>query len=216
MNRRERRARDRAARAAVEETPLQIQLRVVLEQQCRAIADKLKPMLPAGVGFSLFLSDFGAKGNLAYVSTCDRKDMMRQVQSWLIKEGAGLVPVDEPTMRQVLRDADAGRIKLTAEDEKEVDRDGARAEELYRMLVGKFLVSFSRAYPDAGWEVIAPVLIRAAALHAMAGAGMPVEDFAVLAEAVAREFQAEAETVRAKAEAVMSAAAAERAKGAPS
>lgn len=66
-----------------EETLVQKQVRLVLEQQCRQIANLLKPQVPAGVGFILFLSDFGEGGNIAYVSTVERAGAIKLMQEWL-------------------------------------------------------------------------------------------------------------------------------------
>jgi hypothetical protein len=71
-----------------QESLVEKQVRLVLEQQCRAIADKLKDMCPAGVGFALFLADYGEKGNTAYVSSVDREDMIRLVEEWLERQKA--------------------------------------------------------------------------------------------------------------------------------
>jgi hypothetical protein len=68
------------------ETIVQKQVRLVLEQQCREIAEKLTAMVPAGVGFALFLMDYGVRGNLAYVSTVSREDMIKQVKEWLARQ----------------------------------------------------------------------------------------------------------------------------------
>jgi hypothetical protein len=67
----------------VRENRVQVQLRFVLEQQCRELAELLKSKVPAGVGFTLFLSDYGEGGNVAYVSTIDRHDSIRLVREWL-------------------------------------------------------------------------------------------------------------------------------------
>lgn len=66
-----------------DETLVQKQVRLVLEQQCRQIAALLQPQVPAGVGFILFLSDFGDGGNTAYVSTVERASAIKLVQEWL-------------------------------------------------------------------------------------------------------------------------------------
>jgi len=72
-----------------DESFVQKQVRLVLEQQTRDIADKLKTWCPAGVGFLLFLADYGAKGNLAYVSTCCREDAIKLVEEWLGRQPSG-------------------------------------------------------------------------------------------------------------------------------
>ena len=68
------------------ETFVQKQVRLVIEKQCRELADDLKAKVPAGVGFALFLFDFGTKGNVAYVSTADRTDMMNLLTEWMERE----------------------------------------------------------------------------------------------------------------------------------
>lgn len=65
------------------ETATDVQVRLVMERQCRELADGLKAKVPAGVGFALFLFDFGADGNTAYVSTAKREDMIALVREWL-------------------------------------------------------------------------------------------------------------------------------------
>lgn len=67
------------------ETVTETQVRLVLERQCREYANLLKAKVPAGVGFALFLFDFGADGNTAYVSTADRDDMLRLIDEWSAK-----------------------------------------------------------------------------------------------------------------------------------
>lgn len=64
------------------------QVRLVLEQQCRDLASHLKPKVPAGVGFLLFLADHGAEGNMAYVSSVERQSAIKLVQEWLDHQDA--------------------------------------------------------------------------------------------------------------------------------
>jgi hypothetical protein len=71
-----------------DETLVQKQVRLVLERQCRELADLLKTKVPAGVGFALFLFDFGEKGNTAYVSTAQRDDMIKLIWEWLDHQDA--------------------------------------------------------------------------------------------------------------------------------
>lgn len=54
------------------ETRTETQVRMVLETQCREAADLLKANTPAGTVFCLVLADVGERGNVAYVSTCER------------------------------------------------------------------------------------------------------------------------------------------------
>lgn len=90
------------------ETFVQKQVRLVLEQQCRDIAEKLKAMCPAGVGFTLFLTDFGEKGNTSYVSTCDREDMIRLLEEHLERQGRIRTPVTSRVRAETLRDVADG------------------------------------------------------------------------------------------------------------
>lgn len=69
----------------VAETFVDKQVRLVLEKQTREIANVVKERVPAGVGFALFLFDFGADGNIGYVSTAQRDDMIRLIEEWLTK-----------------------------------------------------------------------------------------------------------------------------------
>ena len=71
------------------ETPTQVQVRLILEQECRRLADVVKRELPPGQqGFGLFLFDFGAGGNIAYVSNADRQDMIRAMREWIERQEA--------------------------------------------------------------------------------------------------------------------------------
>lgn len=91
-----------------EETLVQKQVRLVLEQQTHDVAEKLKAMVPAGVGFTLFLVDYGEKGNLAYVSSADREDMIKNIEEWLERQGRTRTPVTNRIQASTLRDvADA-------------------------------------------------------------------------------------------------------------
>jgi hypothetical protein len=71
------------------ESNADLQIRLILEKRCRQIADTIKHLLPAGTGFSLWLFDFGLPGNLAYVSSADRDDMLRLIAEWLSKQDGG-------------------------------------------------------------------------------------------------------------------------------
>lgn len=68
------------------ETIVEKQVRLVLEKQTRELVDKMKPWVPAGVGFILFLADYGVKGNVAYVSTIEREDALKTVAQWLSRQ----------------------------------------------------------------------------------------------------------------------------------
>lgn len=70
------------------ESLVEKQVRLVQERQCRALADKIKPMLPAGTGFLLFLADLGDDGNMSYVSTVSRESAIKLTQEWLDHQDA--------------------------------------------------------------------------------------------------------------------------------
>ncbi len=75
------------------------QLRLVLERQCQELADHLKPKVPAGVGYFLLLSDYGAVGNTAYVSTFERASAIELMQEWLDRQDDNY---DVKTLRELL------------------------------------------------------------------------------------------------------------------
>lgn len=47
------------------------------------VAKKLKAAMPPGVGFTLFLFEYGNKGFTSYISTADREDMISLIKEWL-------------------------------------------------------------------------------------------------------------------------------------
>lgn len=47
------------------------------------IVPYLKAEMPEGIGFALFMFDFGEKGNIAYASSAKREDMIKGVREWL-------------------------------------------------------------------------------------------------------------------------------------
>ncbi len=196
MNRRERRAQAKSGRetpAPREETFVEKQVRLVLEGQCREIADKLKAMCPAGTGFALFLMDYGSKGNLAYVATVDRADMIKTVQEWPARELRTGDP--DGAMRQAVRAINAG-VKLPAELEGEVDRDAAWSVELSDRVRREVLIPWCHEHAEAGPDIAGGALIQVAALHLMAGLGMGPDDFGEFARATAELFKDEARAIR--------------------
>jgi hypothetical protein len=60
---------------------------IVSPEDMRGIADRLKEMLRErgieGVGFTLLFFDYGPGGNLQYVSTAERTDMIVAMQEFL-------------------------------------------------------------------------------------------------------------------------------------
>jgi hypothetical protein len=58
----------------------------LLEYDARNLSDTIRNELPKGVGFTLFLFDYGGKGRLTYLSTAKRDDMLRTIAAWLVIE----------------------------------------------------------------------------------------------------------------------------------
>lgn len=58
----------------------------LLELEARELAVELRHQLPENLGFTLFVFDYGEKGNLTYVSTANRNDMLRTIGVWLMSE----------------------------------------------------------------------------------------------------------------------------------
>lgn len=90
-----------------DESHVQKQVRLLLETQGRKTADMIRHSLPAGVGFALFIFDFGAQDspgrNAAfYLSNADRGDVARFVIDWAKREG--VEPLELGQLRE-LRDA---------------------------------------------------------------------------------------------------------------
>lgn len=60
-------------------------MREALQETLREMANILKACLPEGIGYTLWLYDYGAKGNTVYISTAVREDMIKLVKEWLAK-----------------------------------------------------------------------------------------------------------------------------------
>lgn len=57
-----------------------------LETTLREWGRKMKAVLPEGVGYTLFLYDYGAKGNMFYLSTAQREDMLKSLEEFIEKQ----------------------------------------------------------------------------------------------------------------------------------
>lgn len=66
-----------------------------MEQYVAGMGDALKDVMYPGVGYALFLFDFGYDGNTAYISTADRDDMKRFIKEWLERQSTQSGP-EEP------------------------------------------------------------------------------------------------------------------------
>lgn len=52
-----------------------------LEKVCGQLArEVIVPLVPPGAGFTLLLFDLGAKGNIAYMSSAKREDMITALE----------------------------------------------------------------------------------------------------------------------------------------
>lgn len=68
---------------SVRETPEERDARLALERSTREVARLIRDRLRPGVGFALFLYDFGPKGALAYVANGDREDIAKVLREFL-------------------------------------------------------------------------------------------------------------------------------------
>jgi hypothetical protein len=73
---------------SVKETPEERDARLALERRVRELAELLEREVPrtTGVGFALFLFDFGAGGAISYISNAQRETMVRTVREWLARQ----------------------------------------------------------------------------------------------------------------------------------
>jgi hypothetical protein len=72
------------------ESPDDRKARLALEAVCAKIGRKIGDALPPGVGFALILVNFGEQGNMAYVASVARPDMIKLFGETLDKlRGAG-------------------------------------------------------------------------------------------------------------------------------
>lgn len=55
-----------------------------LEEACRAVAERIKPLMPNGVGFCLIMFTYSA-GWVTYMATAERDDMIKQLELLLAK-----------------------------------------------------------------------------------------------------------------------------------
>jgi hypothetical protein len=72
--------------------------RQALEQLSRELLGYAIHKLGKSIGVTLFVFDFGDRGNCAYISNSNRDDMIGVVKEWLAREEAGLA-TDPPGPR---------------------------------------------------------------------------------------------------------------------
>lgn len=93
------------------ETPAEVQLRLVRERECRALAEKIKALMPPGRGFFLLTADYGGEDepftSIEYVSTFNRSDAVVMMLEWLARSAE---PEDIDRAERE-REARAGRRK---------------------------------------------------------------------------------------------------------
>lgn len=56
------------------------------EDSMRKIGEMLKPILPEGMGFTFLLFDYGKEGNMFYISSAQREDMIKAMQEFIEKQ----------------------------------------------------------------------------------------------------------------------------------
>jgi len=61
-----------------------------LEHEARNVMGYLIHVFGKRIGITLFVFEFGDRGNLAYISNATREDMVATVKEWLAREEAGL------------------------------------------------------------------------------------------------------------------------------
>lgn len=62
-----------------------------LEAGQRKVMDMIKPLVPAGVGVTVFFSEFGRGGGFAYASTCNREDMLAALFEFIGRQDKDVV-----------------------------------------------------------------------------------------------------------------------------
>lgn len=56
------------------------------EKALREIGEYIKGMVPAGMGFSLLLFDYGPDGSMFYMSSAKREDMIKAMKEFISKQ----------------------------------------------------------------------------------------------------------------------------------
>ena len=59
---------------------------LAVEAQAAELAGVIQSALPKGLGFALFVFNFGDGGHLAYMSNAQREDMIKAVKEWLARQ----------------------------------------------------------------------------------------------------------------------------------
>lgn len=56
------------------------------EERLRVIGEKVKKMMPKGMGMTIFMFDYGENGNMFYISSAKREDMIASIKEFLQKQ----------------------------------------------------------------------------------------------------------------------------------
>lgn len=56
------------------------------ERALREIAEQIKPKLPPGFGFGLFLFEFGDHASMFWISNAQRPDMIKALREWIARQ----------------------------------------------------------------------------------------------------------------------------------
>jgi hypothetical protein len=56
-----------------------------IEKKLRFIGSIIKKQLPKELGFTLMLFDYGEKGNMFYISSAQREDMIKAMKEFIAK-----------------------------------------------------------------------------------------------------------------------------------
>lgn len=59
-----------------------------MKRQLRSIAGAIDAGLPEGMGFGLFLFEFGPGGAMFWLSNADRADIVASLKEWITKQEA--------------------------------------------------------------------------------------------------------------------------------
>lgn len=58
------------------------------QRALRTLATLIDDEVPEGMGFAVFLFDFGPKGALFYLSSAERRDVVSVLKEWIAREEA--------------------------------------------------------------------------------------------------------------------------------
>lgn len=56
---------------------------IYIENLLRDLGRKIKSLMPEGWGFTLMIFNFGDKGNMFYISSAERKDMVEAMNEFI-------------------------------------------------------------------------------------------------------------------------------------